>query len=61
MANPFDDESAQFTVVRNDRRQHSLWPCAFDVPEGWENVFGPASRGECEAYITAHWTEHTRA
>ncbi|OEV11871.1 MbtH protein [Streptomyces sp. Amel2xB2] len=61
MANPFDDESAPFTVLRNARGQFSLWPAAFEVPEGWESVFGPAARTECDAYVTETWTELSRA
>ncbi|MEU3712026.1 MbtH family NRPS accessory protein [Streptomyces catenulae] len=61
MANPFDDDAAPPTVPHNDRRQHALQPAAFDMPDGRDQVFGPASRGECEAYLTADRTEHSRA
>ncbi|MFR9728397.1 MbtH family protein [Saccharopolyspora sp. MS10] len=61
MTSPFDDESASFAVLRNDRAQHSLWPGALPGPDGWHQVFGPASRAECEEYVTEHWTDLTRA
>lgn len=60
MANPFDDESAPFAVLRNDEGRFSLWPAAFEVPPGWEKVFGPASKGECETYVAAEWTDVAR-
>ena len=30
--NPFDDESGEFFVLRNDEGQHSLWPSFAAVP-----------------------------
>jgi MbtH protein len=61
MENPFDDDSVSFIVLRNNRSQFSLWPSTFSVPEGWESIFGPASRPDCEEYVTEYWTEHARA
>lgn len=60
MTNPFDDDSASFTVLRNDIGQHSLWPDPLPVPAGWHQVFGPASKAECEEFVTENWTDLTR-
>ncbi len=55
--NPFDDDNGTFYVLVNDEQQHSLWPAFADVPAGWQNVFGAASRSNCLAYIEANWTD----
>lgn len=60
MANPFDDASAPFAVLRNDEGRFSLWPAALEVPPGWERVFGPDSRSACERYVAAEWTDASR-
>ncbi|GAA0965931.1 mycobactin NRPS accessory protein MbtH [Acrocarpospora macrocephala] len=57
MANPFDDETAEFLVLRNNEGQHSLWPIFVDVPNGWEVVKERASRAACVDYINEHWTD----
>ena len=55
--NPFDDESGSFLVVVNEEEQHSLWPTFADVPAGWRKVFGPATRGDCLAFVEQNWTD----
>lgn len=55
--NPFDDDSGQFLVLRNDENQHSLWPAFAPVPAGWQAVFGAAARQACLDYVTANWTD----
>ena len=57
MPNPFDDEQAEFLVLRNDELQHSLWPVRIEVPSGWEPVFGPDGRAACLEYVETHWTD----
>jgi MbtH protein len=57
MPNPFEDEDAQFVVLRNAEHQYSLWPVFLDVPGGWEVVFGEASRPDCIEYIQKSWTD----
>lgn len=57
MTNPFDDESLEFLVLRNDEDECSLWPASFDVPAGWHVVLGPKSRQECLAHIDKTWTD----
>jgi uncharacterized protein YbdZ (MbtH family) len=55
--NPFDDETGSFLVLVNDEDQHSLWPTFVDMPGGWRQVFGEASRADCLAYVEEHWTD----
>ncbi|BBY53130.1 MbtH family protein [Mycobacterium koreense] len=55
--NPFDDDTATFSVLVNDEGQHSLWPEFAAVPEGWRPVFGPDTRANCLGYVDEHWID----
>ncbi|MGM1064040.1 MbtH family protein [Saccharothrix sp. Mg75] len=55
MTTPFDGDGP-FLVLVNDRGEHSLWPTAVPVPDGWRTVLGPATRAACAAYVDEHWT-----
>ncbi len=55
--NPFEDESASYSVLVNDENQHSLWPAFAEVPAGWTVVFGKDSRQACLDYINENWTD----
>lgn len=57
MGNPFDDSGAAFHVLVNDEGQHSLWPAAVPVPDGWSAVLSDATHQECVAHVDAHWTD----
>ncbi|MGN9789426.1 MbtH family protein [Nonomuraea sp. ZG12] len=57
MANPLDDENAEYLVLRNSEGQHSLWPAFADVPHGWEVVKEKDGRSACIDYINEHWTD----
>ncbi|QFZ21615.1 MbtH family protein [Saccharothrix syringae] len=57
MTNPFDDQDAQFLVLVNEERQHSLWPASIAVPAGWEVAHGPDTRAACLAHVETHWTD----
>lgn len=57
MTKPFDVPDANYTVLRNDENQHSLWPAFADVPEGWTRVHGPSRRDECMAYVRENWLD----
>lgn len=57
MVDPFDIEDAGYLVLVNDLGQHSLWPEAIDVPQGWQVVFRFGGRQECLDYISANWTD----
>ncbi|AJE87381.1 MbtH-like protein [Streptomyces albus] len=54
--NPFEQE-IPYAVLVNDENQHSLWPAHLDVPGGWRQMFGPAEREECMAYVEREWTD----
>lgn len=57
MTNPFDVPDADYLVLRNTQRQHSLWRAGTAVPEGWALAHGPATRAECLAYVRRHWID----
>lgn len=57
MSNPFDDDEATFIVLVNDENEHSLWPQAQAVPDGWRIAHGPAPRSACLAWIEETWTD----
>lgn len=57
MTNPFDDDTAEFTVLVNDEDQYSLWPHAVPVPAGWRVVHGPAPRDSCAEFVATNWTD----
>jgi MbtH protein len=57
MANPFEDDSAEYYVLVNDEGQHSIWPTFAEIPAGWNSVHGAAGRQECLDYVTANWTD----
>ncbi|MBD0843376.1 MULTISPECIES: MbtH family protein [unclassified Streptomyces] len=56
-SNPFDDADGQFLVLVNDEGQHSLWPAAAAVPDGWHTALERTDRAACQAYIEANWTD----
>jgi MbtH protein len=57
MSDPFETTDADFSVLRNEEDQHSLWPAFAPVPEGWSVVHGPGPREECLAYVRENWTD----
>ncbi|MDT0610039.1 MbtH family protein [Streptomyces lancefieldiae] len=56
-SNPFDDADGQFLVLVNDEDQHSLWPAAVAVPDGWRTVLERTDRAVCQTYIESNWTD----
>lgn len=44
-------------VLINAEGQHSLWPSAKSVPDGWTRVSGPGSRADCMAFVETHWAD----
>jgi len=57
MTNPFENNDADYLVLKNDEDQYSLWPVTIDVPAGW-TVVNPASDREASlAYIEEHWQD----
>jgi len=57
MPNPFEEKDANYTVLRNDQDQHSLWPAFAPVPDGWTIAHGPTGRDECMDYVRENWVE----
>lgn len=57
MTNPFEDQDADYLVLKNEEDQFSLWPTFVDVPDGWESVFGEAGRQACLDFIEKTWTD----
>lgn len=57
MSNPFDDLDGSYRVLNNQEGQYSLWPETVEVPHGWSQVHGPASRQECLEVIEREWTD----
>lgn len=57
MTSPFEEKDANYTVLRNDENQHSLWPAFAPAPDGWTVVHGPGHRDECMAYVREHWVD----
>jgi MbtH protein len=57
MTNPFENDDAQFVVLRNTEGQYSIWPVSVDVPDGWDFAFGEASRADCAEYVEDNWTD----
>lgn len=57
MNNPFEQADGVYLVLVNAERQHSLWPAAITVPEGWTKAYGTDSREACLDYVEAHWTD----
>ena len=55
--NPFDDESAQFLILRNQEGQYSQWPEFAAIPAGWVAVFGPATHETALAFVEQQWTD----
>ncbi|MGW1545226.1 MbtH family protein [Streptomyces sp. NPDC002309] len=57
MTNPFEDQDANYLVLKNEEGQFSLWPTFVDVPAGWESVYGEAARQACLDFIENTWTD----
>jgi amino acid adenylation domain-containing protein len=50
-------DGEQFQILANAEEQHSLWPAALRVPDGWTPVGKVGSKDDCLAYVDAHWTD----
>jgi MbtH protein len=57
MSNPFEDEDGVYLVLVNDENQHSLWPAAIDVPDGWRVAHDRDTRAGALAYVEENWTD----
>jgi MbtH protein len=50
-------EGDSFVVLVNAEGQHSIWPSAKALPDGWTEAAPAASKAECVAFIEANWTD----
>lgn len=57
MANPFEDDNAEYLVLINDEQQYSLWPSFRQIPGGWKAVGPRATRRECLSWIEENWID----
>jgi len=55
--NPFEDDDADYIVLKNDEWQYSMWPASIAIPAGWSAVGPQGKRAECLAYIETTWTD----
>ena len=53
----FGDDHGEFKVVRNCRRQMSIWPADRPNAAGWEDVGAAGPRERCLAYIEQEWQD----
>ncbi|MCX5403581.1 MbtH family protein [Streptomyces sp. NBC_00335] len=56
MNGPFDDHDGSYLALVNGEGQHSLWPAAIPVPDGWSVAYGPADRASCLDSVERSWT-----
>ncbi|EHM29023.1 MULTISPECIES: MbtH family protein [Streptomyces] len=57
MANPFEDDNADYFVLVNEEGQYSIWPAFAEVPAGWNVAHGAAGRQECLDHVNEHWVD----
>ncbi|MGW2373188.1 amino acid adenylation domain-containing protein [Kitasatospora sp. NPDC001683] len=50
-----DVNSGRHAVVRNEDGQYALWPGDLTLPAGWRQVYGPAGRAQCRAWVERNW------
>lgn len=46
-----------FKVLVNGEGQHSLWPSAQPVPDGWRQIGPVGNKETCLAYVEENWTD----
>jgi MbtH protein len=51
------DERGRFKVVRNGRRQMSIWPDGRPNAAGWEDAGFAGPKADCLAYIELEWQD----
>jgi MbtH protein len=49
--------SDEYTVVRNDEQQYSIWRADRPLPAGWHAQDRRGSKEECLAHIEEVWTD----
>jgi MbtH protein len=53
-------DELDWLVLVNAAGEHSLWPAAMPVPEGWRETGPEGDRATCLAWIDTHWTAMRR-
>ncbi|AYJ50567.1 MbtH family protein [Rhodococcus sp. P1Y] len=51
------NNTSEWTVVRNDEEQHSIWPADKPLPLGWTSIGFSGDRDECLDHIEQVWTD----
>ncbi len=51
------EDNTVYQVVVNHEEQHSIWPAARELPNGWRSVGPKGSKAECLEYIEKVWTD----
>jgi MbtH protein len=47
----------EFTVVRNDEEQYSIWPKGRELPAGWHDAGFTGTREDCLSHVDTVWTD----
>ena len=50
-------EEPDYTVVRNEEEQFSIWPVGRELPRGWQEVGRRGPKVDCLEYIESVWTD----
>jgi MbtH protein len=48
---------SDYTVVRNEEEQYSIWPVGRELPRGWQEVGRRGPKADCLEYIETVWTD----
>jgi uncharacterized protein YbdZ (MbtH family) len=55
LAGNWSIDGDEFKVLVNDEEQHSLWPSAQPIPDGWRQVGPVGTKQECLDWIGDNW------
>lgn len=56
---PLNEEEVEYTVVRNEEEQYSIWPTFKTVPNGWTEIGQKGTKSDCLDFIEKVWTDIT--
>lgn len=57
MASVFDEQDKTYLILVNELNQHSIWPDALPIPDGWRVIHGPSERHMAVNFVDTHWTD----
>ncbi len=46
-----------YTVVKNEQEQYSIWPTGKDLPAGWLDTGISGDKEHCLSHIKSVWTD----